>query len=216
VTELQSICILLAVVVPPIIFVLWRTDVGDDSIHRKDHFESASDHDEFQEKLATLVKRGIVEVTGVNKKHRSSLDEEAWFRDKRTGIIYRYTPPDWPSAGHWGPVEDPDTPSYFESFCDELYPTREQYDRLVAALDDAWRRGEIEHGQLPEQFELEYCYFHHPKTDETFNLILVNPYQKGGSWMKVYHSHKNGTWPGLMLIGPPPWRRPVAPVGAPK
>ena len=179
-------------------------------VHRKDHFESASDHDEFQEKLANLVKRGIVEVTGVNKKHRSSRDEEAWFRDKRTGAIYRYTPPDWPSAGHWGPVENPDTPSFFESLCEELYPTREQYDQLVAALDRAWTAGEIESGQHPEKSGLPDAFFHHPKTDETYHLILVNPYQKGGSWMKVYHSQKDGTWPGVIVIGPPPWRLPAS------
>jgi hypothetical protein len=184
--------------------------------HRTEFFESASDHAEFQEKLANLVKRGVVEVVSVNKKHRSSLDEEAWFRDKRTGIIYRYTPPDWPSPGYWGPVEDPGTPSFFESLFDDLYPTREQYEALVAALDRAWQAREVEVAEPAEQSELVQVFFHHPVNDETYRLILVNPYQKGGSWMKAYLSRKEGTWPGKLVVGAPPWRRPVAPGGAPK
>jgi hypothetical protein len=177
-------------------------------LHRKEHFESADDHAEFQAKLAHLLARGIVEPVPVNKKHRSSLDEEAWFRDKRTGAIYRYTPPDWPSSGHWGPVEHPEVSSFFESLFDDLYPTREQYDQLVAALDQAWQHGEIECGIPEDPGELAHVFVHHPRTDETYQLVLVNPYQKGGSWMKSYMSREKGNWPGKLVIGPPPWPRP--------
>jgi len=178
-------------------------------LHRKEQFESPDDHADFQEKLANLIKRGIVEVVPVNKKHRSSLAEEVWFRDKRTGAIYRYIPPDWPSAGHWGVVENPEVPSFFESLFGDLYPSRAQYDELVAALDRAWNAREIEIAEPTEQGELVQVFFHHTINDETYRLILANPHQKGGSWMKAYLSQKEGTWPGKLVVGPPPWRRPA-------
>lgn len=183
-------------------------------IHRGETIASPEDNDELRARLRRLVDRGVVEVVTVGK-HRSSLDEEAWFRDRRTGAVYRYVPPDWPSSGHWGPVEEPGAPSFFEAMCPDLYPTRAQYDALVAALDAAWARGEIEAAEHPEPGELANVFFHHRKSDESYHLILVNPYQQGGSWMKTFHSHKNGSWPGQLIVRPPPWRRgePGAPTG---
>jgi hypothetical protein len=179
-------------------------------VHRGKGFETESEHDDFKEKLAALVQKGIVENVPVNTKHESSLDEEAWFRDKRTGIVYRYIPPDRPSIGFWGPVDDPGTPSFFETLMRKIYPTRAEYDQLVAALDQAWRAKQIVAAQPAEQGELVQVFFHNPAQDETYQLILANPYQKGGSWMKVYHSEKDGSWPGELIIGPPPWYRPKA------
>lgn len=185
---------------------VWKWFTVLKRLHRSEVFRDFDDHKEFQEKLAAMVKRGIVEPLSP-RKHLSSLDEEVWFRDKLTGVVYRYVPPDWPSPGYWGPVEHPGEPSYFESLCADLYPTRAQYDALVRKLDEAWDKGEIECGQHPVRSELEDAFFHHPKSDETYHLILANPYQPGGSWMKVYHSRKKGTWPGEIILGPPPWRR---------
>jgi hypothetical protein len=178
-------------------------------VHRQEQFESPDDHAEFQAKLAQLLAKGIVEAVAVNKKHRSNLDEEAWFRDRRTGAVYRYIPPEWPSVGHWGPVENPEVPSFFESLCDHIYPSREQYDQLVVALDEAWQRGEVEIGEPKDPGEFPHVFVHHARTDETYRLVLVNPYQKGGSWMKAYLSRQEGTWPGQLVIGSPPWRRPT-------
>lgn len=176
-------------------------------VHRGEQFASPDDHREFQARLAALVERGVVVNVPVGK-HHSSLDEEAWFRDTRTGAVYRYVPPDWPSTGRWAPVDAPEVPSRFESMCPDLYPTREQYDALVRALDEAWARGEIVAAEHPEASELPDVFFHHPASDETYHLILANPYQKGGSWMKTFHGEKDGTWPGPLVVGPPPWRRP--------
>jgi hypothetical protein len=177
-------------------------------LHRDEEFASASDVDEFEAKLGALVKRGVVTVVPTLK-HLSSIDEEAWFRDTRTGLVYRYIKPDWPSRGFWGLVEEPGEPSYFESLCADLYPTRAQYDELVKKLDVAWAAGQIECALPLEKDEVEDAFFHHPPTDETYDLTLVNPWQKGGCWMKVYFSRKSGTWPGTSnVIGPPPWRRP--------
>ena len=177
-------------------------------LHRGEEFNSADEVQEFEDKLEDLVKRGYVEVVPVVK-HRSSLDEEAWFKDKRSGIIYRYVKPDFPSRGHWGPVEDPQTPSFFEAMCNEPYPSEEQYRELVRKLDAAWAAKEIECALLKERYELEEVFFHHPASDETYDLTLANPYQKGGAWMKVFFSEKNGNWPDQekMVVGPPPWRR---------
>ncbi len=187
-------------------------------LHRGEEFESADEVHEFEDKLADLVRRAIIEVVPVVK-HRSSLDEEAWFRDPRSGLVYRYVPPDFPSRGHWGPVEDPKTPSYFESLCADPYPTEDQYRELVRRLDAAWAAKEIECAQLKERYELEDVFFYHPPTDEAYDLTLANLYQKGGCWMKVFYSRKNGNWPDeKMIVGPPPWRRdpthPRAPGGA--
>jgi hypothetical protein len=177
-------------------------------LHRRPQFASPDEHDEFRAKLTHVLQQGIVEVVPVNKKHHSSLlEEEAWIRDRRTGIVYSYIAPDWPSVGHWAPVERPEVPSFFESIFDDLYPTRAQYELIVSALDRAWQAGEIVAAQPAEQGELVQVFFHHPVNDETYRLILANEYQPGGSWMKAYLAVKDGTWPGELVVGPPPWRR---------
>ena len=177
-------------------------------LHRGEEFNTIDEVHDFEAKLKDLVERGYIEVIPVNRKHRSSIDEEAWFRDKRSGLVYRYVKPDFPSRGHWGPVEDPGTPSFFEAMCPDLYPSVEQYRELVRQLDAAWAAKQIECATLKQRYELEEVFFHHPATDETYDLTLANPYQKGGSWMKVFFSEKAGNWPDeTMVVGPPPWRR---------
>jgi hypothetical protein len=173
-------------------------------LHRSEEFESLDDRKEFEAKLGDLVKKGIIEVVPTVK-HRSSMSDEAWFRDKRNGIVYSYTPPDFPSRGHWGPVEKPEQPSYFESLCGDIYPTKKQYDELVKTLDAAWRTKEVEHGLKPKKYELVTTYWYHPGTDEAYSLILANPYQAGGCWMRMHRSKKEGTWPGDIVVQPPPW-----------
>jgi hypothetical protein len=181
-------------------------------VHRGEEFESADEVAEAEAKMARLVELGIIEVVPVVK-HRSSMSigEEAWFRDKRTGHVYRYVKPDFPSRGHWGPVEDPATPSVFESMCPDVYPTLEQYRALVGKLDAAWAAGEIECGQFELkkrlELELEDVFFYHPPSDESYDLTLANAYQPGGCWMKTFFSKKAGNWPGEFVLGEPPWRR---------
>jgi hypothetical protein len=116
--------------------------------------------------------------------------------------------PDFPSRGHWGPVEAPETPSFFEAMCPNPYPTEAQYHELVRRLDEAWAAKQIECALLKERYELVDVFFHHPPSDETYDLTLANPYQKGGAWMKVFFSKQAGNWPDpeKMVLSPPPWR----------
>jgi hypothetical protein len=175
-------------------------------LNRRGEFADADEVRDFETRLWTLVQRGIVESIPVGK-HRSSLDPEAWFRDRRTGHVYRYVKPDFPSRGHWGEVLEPGTPSFFESLCAELYPTQEQYRQLVRDLDRAWAAGQIECAMPREAAELVDVFFLHPASDESYDLTLANPYQKGGCWMKTFFSRKAGSWPGDLILGPPPWRQ---------
>jgi hypothetical protein len=171
-------------------------------LHRAADFDSADDVRRFEARLATLVERGKLAVEPA-RKHRSSLAAEVWFRDTRDGTVFRYVAPDWPSRGHWGPVDAPDTPSFFEALCPDLYPTRPQHAALVRALDAAWVAGTVACATYTTPSELEDVFVHHVASGETYDLTLANPYQKGGCWMKVHF-----TWPPPeTVVGAPPWRR---------
>jgi hypothetical protein len=174
-------------------------------LHRADGFDDAGEVLAFETRLWALVQREIVESVPVGRP-RSSLDPEAWFRDRRSGHVYRYVKPDFPSRGHFGPVEAPATPSRLASLCAEPYPSVAQYRELVRRLDAAYAAGELECAVPREPAELVDVLFLDPASDEAYDLTLANPYQPGGCWTKTFFSRRAGSWPGDLILGPPPWR----------
>jgi len=177
-------------------------------IHRAEQIETSADYEAIGAKLKDLVDRGIIEALHA-KKHYSSMSGEIWFRDKRRGVVYRLVPPDFPSVGRWAEVENPDQPSFFENLHDDIYfQSRQQFDDLVRKLDEAWSRGEIEHGLDPSfRAPCVGSCFYHPASDEAYGLIFEpRALDPSAAWMKLHKSKKNGTWPGDIVLSPPPWR----------
>jgi len=178
-------------------------------IHRSEEIETSAAYEEVHARLRNLLDRGIIEAINP-KKHYSSMSEEIWFRDKRSGVVYRLVPPDFPSVGVWAEVEEPDQPSFFETLHDDIYfQSRQQFDDVVRRLDDAWSRGEIEHGLKPSvRAPYVGSCFYHPVSDEAYCLTFKpSAPDPSPDWMKLHRSKKNGTWPGDIVLSPPPWRR---------
>lgn len=175
-------------------------------LHRGDTFSSLEEKLEFERRLADLLARGRVERVPVGQM-LSYANPEEWYRDRRTGAVYRYVPPDPPFRGYFGPVRDPDRRSYFESLCAGEYPTREEYEALKRRLDMAIDAGEVECALPVGEGVPGRAVFLHRKTGETFGL--TPPLRELGDramWVK-YHYYEPNRWPGQAVPGPPPWRR---------
>jgi hypothetical protein len=74
-------------------------------IHNKSFFNSYDEILEFEKNLHDCIeKRSIIEVP-VNSKHKKiGEEEERWFYDEATQILYKYIPPNFPAKGVWAKV----------------------------------------------------------------------------------------------------------------
>jgi len=164
-------------------------------LHRATEFESADEVQEFEQKLEALIARGAVEKIPVGK----PLDEvnpEIWIRDRKSGEVWRYQAPEFPLKGHFGKVEDPEARSYFRGLEPAIQLPPEPYRALVAKLEAARNKGEIERAFETGPSVPGTSYFYHEASDEAFQLVPPRPGEGPGLWMKVFRSKKNGTWPG--------------------
>ncbi|HVG63073.1 MAG TPA: hypothetical protein VNA24_31205 [Hyalangium sp.] len=176
-------------------------------LHSGKEFSSLEDVQAFEQRLAAELEKGSVERIPVGKMFSHTTPEE-WYREKDTGIVYRYIPPEFPLKGMWARVEDPEERSYFEQLCATDRPSKEEYTRLSVELEKRWRKGEIERAyNTHSKIEGSWVY-HHPPSDETFELFPPLPSTGWGMWRKVFRSQKRGSWPGdLKKDIPPPAQR---------
>jgi hypothetical protein len=175
-------------------------------LHSGKEFSAFDEVQEFQQRLGAELEKGTVERIPVGRLFSHTTPEE-WYREKDTGIVYRYIPPEFPLRGMWARVENPEERSYFEQLCETDRPTSEQHARLSAELEKRWRLGEIERARNTNS-PLEGAWvYHHPPSDETFELYAPLPATGQGKWRKVFRSQQRGSWPGELKKDIPPARR---------
>lgn len=175
-------------------------------LHSGKEFGALEEVQEFQLRLAAELEKGTVERIPVGKMLSHTTPEE-WYREKETGTVYRYVPPEFPLKGHWAKVEDPGERSYFEALCATDRPSKEQYAKLAAELEKRWLAGEVERARsVNSKIEGTWVY-HHPASDETFELYPPLPSTGWAMWRKVFRSKKDGTWPDELKKDIPPVRR---------
>jgi hypothetical protein len=175
-------------------------------LHPGKEFESLEALQAFQVRLAAELEKGTVERIPVGKLLSHSMPEE-WYREKDTGTVFRYIPPEFPLKGHWAKVEAPEERSFFEQLYPGDAPKPQEHEALVARLDELWRRGQVERAPDTDTPIQGVVLYHHPATDETFELIPPGAFTKNGSWRKIYRSQKKGNWPGELKKDIPPARR---------
>lgn len=174
-------------------------------LHSGKEFDSLDEHQEFQRRLAAELEKGTVERISVGKLFSYTTPEE-WYREKESGIVYRYIPPEFPLKGMWARVENPEERSYFEQLCATDRPTKEQYALLAAELEKRWRQGTIERAPSTSSKIPGTWVYHHPPSDETFELFPPLASTGWGMWRKVFRSEKEGSWPGELKKDIPPAR----------
>ncbi len=175
-------------------------------LHSAEEFSSLEEMQEFQLQLAAELEKGAVERIPVGKLFSHTTPEE-WYREKDTSTVYRYIPPEFPLKGLWARVEDPEERSYFEQLCGTDRPTKEEFTRLSAELEKRWRQGEVERARSPSSKIEGTWLYHHPPSDETFELFPPLPSTGWAMWRKVFRSQKDGSWPGELKKDIPPARR---------
>ncbi|MFL5344927.1 MAG: hypothetical protein ACJ8AT_09035 [Hyalangium sp.] len=175
-------------------------------LHSGKQFESLDEHQEFQLRLAAELEKGSVERIPVGKLF-SYVTPEEWYREKDSGIVYRYIPPEFPLKGHWLRVKDPEERSYFGQLHHGDRPTPEEYTALSAKLEELWLRGEVERAPDVDTPVKGVLIYHHPPSDETFELQPPDRATKCGTWRKIFRSHQDGSWPGELKRDIPPARR---------
>lgn len=175
-------------------------------LHSGKEFSSFEEVQAFEQQLATELEKGSVERIPVGKMFSHTTPEE-WYREKNTGVVYRYIPPEFPLKGMWARVEKPEERSYFEQLCETDRPSKEEYSRLSAELEKRWRLGEIERAYNTLSNIEGVWIYHHPPSDETFELYPPLPSTGWGMWRKIFRSQKRGSWPGELKKDIPPARR---------
>jgi len=153
-------------------------------LHRRKHFESGEEWEAFDGKLKELLQKGIVETVPVGMVSDEN-NSEVWIRDRQKGDVWRLVAPDFPGRGLWEKVKDPGRRSFFR----ELWPhdtlDQEQYRLLRATLDEAMARGEVERAMKIETLSPGAALFHHPATEEVFELLPPQG-ERQGCWQKMY------------------------------
>ncbi|WP_224242010.1 hypothetical protein [Hyalangium gracile] len=174
-------------------------------LHPGQEFGSLEELLLFQQRLAAELEKGAVERIPVGKLYSHTTPEE-WYREKDSGTVYRYIPPEFPLKGRWAHVEDPEERSYFEQLCGTDRPTKEQYASLAAELEKRWRQGEVERAPSTSSKIAGTWVYHHAPSDETFELFPPLPSTGWAMWRKVFRSEKAGSWPGELKRDVPPAR----------
>jgi hypothetical protein len=72
-------------------------------IHRKKRFDSYAESEQLEQEIESLIKAGEVEEIPVDTPEHPLL-EEHWYREIKTGVVYRYCPPEFPARGVWEEV----------------------------------------------------------------------------------------------------------------
>ena len=173
------------------------------SLHAGEEFDSREDVQRFEHALAVELEKGTIERIPVGRLLSHSAPEE-WYREKASGVVYRYVPPEFPLKGHWARVEEPGARSFFEQLCATDAPSDEEYAGLVRALEALWRRGEVERVRDAGTRIQGVTLYHHRPTDETFELMPPGAFTARASWRKVFRSHADGSWPGKLQLDVPP------------
>ena len=76
-------------------------------LHQKKRFDSYFESEQLEQAIAELIKIGeIIEI--LVDTPESPLLEEHWYRDQKTGGVYRYCPPEFPARGVWEEVHKRD------------------------------------------------------------------------------------------------------------
>src|SRR5690606_2751247 len=112
--------------------------------------------------------------------------------------------PEFPLKGLWERVERPEERSFFEQLYPGDAPKPEEYKALRLELEKLWLRGEVERARDVDTPIEGVMLYHHPKTDETFELIPPGAFTKDGTWRKIFRSQKEGSWPGELMKDIPP------------
>lgn len=175
-------------------------------LHPGKDFSALDEVHEFERRLAAELEKGAVERIPVGKMFSHTTPEE-WYREKGTGVVYRYIPPEFPLKGMWARVEKPEERSFFEQLYPGDAPTPEEYPALARTLEELWLRGEVERAKDTDSPIEGVLIYHHPKTDETFELMPPASFMKDGVWRKIFRSQKDGSWPGELKKDIPPARR---------
>jgi hypothetical protein len=175
-------------------------------LHSGKQFDALEEVQEFQLRLAAELEKGTVERIPVGKMLSHSNPEE-WYREKDSGVVYRYIPPEFPLKGHWAKVEKPEERSFFEQLYPGDAPKPEEHAVLVRTLDELWLRGEVERARDVDTPLEGVMLYHHPASDETFELTPPGAFTKDAMWRKIFRSEKEGSWPGELKKDVPPARR---------
>jgi hypothetical protein len=175
-------------------------------LHSGKEFGALDELQAFQQKLAAVLENGTVERIPVGKLFSHTMPEE-WYREKETGTVYRYIPPEFPLKGLWARVENPEERSYFEQLCGTDRPTPQQYAQLAVELEKRWSQGELERAPSTSSKIPGTWVYHHPPSDETFELFPPLPSTGRALWRKIFRSEKEGSWPGELKKDVPPARR---------
>lgn len=166
-------------------------------------FNSADEARELEAALQREEAAGTIERIPVGQVMGGGAEE--WYREKKSGLVYRLVVPDFPSKGYWGRVEAPEARSFFCSLCPRERLSPDEYAALVRALDALWREGSIQRARNLNSRIADVFLFHHPPTDETF---MLTPPRKElndhAEWQRWYFNV--GRWPGgrTVEIPPPP------------
>jgi hypothetical protein len=175
-------------------------------LHSGEQFESFDEVQEFQQRLTLELEKGTIERIPVGKLFSYATPEE-WYREKDSGVVYRYIPPEFPLKGHWLRVKNPEERSFFAQLHPGDEPTPEEYPSLVSKLEELWLRGEVERAPFLNTPVKGVMLYHHPPSDETFELTPPTPSTGRATWRKIFRSHQDGSWPGKLKKDIPPARR---------
>ena len=153
-------------------------------LHRSKHFESSEEWEAFEQKLKQLLEQGIVETIPVGMVEDEN-NVEQWIRDRKKDEVWRLVAPDFPGRGLWEKVKDPSRRSFFRALWPHDTVDQEEYAALRARLDDAVSRGEVERALKIETLSPGAALYHHPPTEEVFELLPPTGERKGW-WQKMY------------------------------
>lgn len=127
----------------------------------------------------------------------SHKENERWFKEKETGIIYRLIPPDYPFCGVWENIttpppknqEDYRMMNIFEKiYNDDVFRAYWDYDHTLKRLDSVIKKGTIEEVTVlhfrGRGFERDERWFREKETGITYRLIPPD-YPFCGIWEEV-------------------------------
>ena len=167
----------------------WRSILS--KLHPREQFDSLEEVQEFERRLTLEIDRGTVERIPVGKLFSYATPEE-WYREKDSGVVYRYVPPEFPLKGHWLRVKNPEERSFFAQLYHGDAPTPEEYAALAAQLEDLWLRGEVERAPFLKTPIKGVMIYHHPPSDETFELTPPTPSTNRATWRRSSAPRKMG------------------------
>ncbi len=83
-----------------------------DQILPEGRVDTAADADYLERTLLELRRGGLIEEVPVDPASAHPLQEEHWYREVGTQVIYRFVPPNFPARGHWGRLSQQEPPGH--------------------------------------------------------------------------------------------------------